>query len=120
MVWVLLDVIGFLMSSRQSDGSLLFSGSDDRTIAVYTAKTWARVCTLTGHEGAVRHLCVSPSGSHLASASADFTIRIWFVWRWWFVVRSFYCRVLFLFVFFALKHNCIKSGAVFAESVLTS
>ena len=73
--WILVEEA--LLYSRQPDESILFSGSDDRTIAAYATKSWTRICTLSGHEGAVRSICVSPSGIHLASASADFTVRIW-------------------------------------------
>jgi WD40 repeat protein len=70
------------------DGSKLFSGSHDCKIHIWgdeeargvsDAADWVIACvgTLSGHEGGVRALCVSPDGKRLASGSHDCTIRLW-------------------------------------------
>ncbi len=65
---------------RSLDGTRLYTGSDDKTVSLFDSKSWKKLCTLTGHDGAVRAVAVSPLGVHFASAGTDFVVRIWFVW----------------------------------------
>ena len=59
------------------DGSILASGSYDRTICLWDVDTGKLRKTLKGHTDNVRHVAFSPTGLILASASDDGTIRLW-------------------------------------------
>ena len=59
------------------DGSLLASGSKDRTIRLWDAATGDPISTLTGHEDAIRDVTFSPDGRTIASGSLDTTVRVW-------------------------------------------
>ena len=56
------------------DGSRIASGSSDRTIKIWDAKSGKEIRTLEGHSDSV---AFSPDGSRIASGSADRTIKIW-------------------------------------------
>ena len=58
------------------DGTLLYSGSYDQTIRVWSTADWHCLRVLKGHGGGVRALAVAPDGSALYSAAADNTIRV--------------------------------------------
>ena len=61
-----------------SDGQRIISGSEDRTIRIWDAKTGAPVGKpLEGHTDNVWSVAYSPNGQHIISGSADHTIRIW-------------------------------------------
>lgn len=62
--------------------SLLFTGSYDKTIAIWDMKDWSRVTALKGHGGGIRALALSPDGALLYSAGADNTIRAWDTHTW--------------------------------------
>jgi len=59
-------------------GEILASGSDDFTLFLWTPATEkAPIARLTGHVQAINHLCFSPDGRQLASASFDKKVKVW-------------------------------------------
>ena len=65
------------------DGTLLASGSEDKTVKIWDMSSGSPVekCTLEGHSGGVRSVAWSPDGKTLASGSNDQTVRLWDVER---------------------------------------
>ena len=59
------------------DGSTLASGSEDKTIRLWSVATGEQRAILTGHTEAVKSIAFSPNGVTLASGSEDSTIRLW-------------------------------------------
>ncbi|KAJ9654752.1 hypothetical protein H2198_006270 [Neophaeococcomyces mojaviensis] len=59
------------------DGSLLASGSFDKTVRLWNPTTGQEVQTLEGHTECVRAVAFSHDGSLLASASDDGTVLLW-------------------------------------------
>lgn len=59
------------------NSSILISGSGDKTVRVWDAKTgnWKRI--INGHEDRVLSVAVSSDGEAIAGGSTDRTIRIW-------------------------------------------
>lgn len=64
----------------ETDGTYLYSGSDDKTVRVWGLSDLERVTTLRGHSDNVRAL--QPLPGCLASGSWDKTIRIWSTETW--------------------------------------
>jgi WD40 repeat protein len=61
------------------DGQFLISGSSDKTIKLWNAKTGQLIRTLRGHTDQIRWLAISPDSQSLASIGSqnDKTIRLW-------------------------------------------
>ncbi len=59
------------------DGKTLASGSDDKTVMLWTTDTGQRLKTLEGHKERVWSVAFSADGKTLASGSEDKTIRVW-------------------------------------------
>jgi WD40 repeat protein len=60
------------------NGQQIISGSGDRTIRIWDAKTGAVLGTpLRGHSDVIWSVAYSPSGQHIVSGSEDGTIRVW-------------------------------------------
>jgi WD40 repeat protein len=60
-----------------SCGTELLSGSDDKTVRVWSADDLALLRTLPGHENSVNSVGWSSAGAHIVSGSSDGSVRIW-------------------------------------------
>ncbi|KAF9817023.1 hypothetical protein IEO21_03697 [Rhodonia placenta] len=59
------------------DGQWVVSGSKDRGVQFWDAKTAIAHCMLQGHKNSVISIDLSPSGNILATGSGDWQARIW-------------------------------------------
>ena len=59
------------------DGKYLASGSYDKTVKIWDAKSGQCIRTLKGHSNVVNSVCWSPDGKYLASGSYDKAVKIW-------------------------------------------
>jgi WD40 repeat protein len=59
------------------DGALLATGSDDRSIILWSTDDWKPATVLSGHEDRVWRLSFTPEGDMLLSAGSDGTMRWW-------------------------------------------
>lgn len=59
------------------EGTLLASGSEDRTIQLWRTDNHTNVATLKGHTAWVNAVAFSPDGTLMASGSSDKTVRLW-------------------------------------------
>jgi len=68
------------VNSLSSSGDYLASGSEDKTIKIWSIKHRYELATLRGHTDEVTSVAFSPDGEALVSASEDGLIKIW-DWR---------------------------------------
>jgi WD40 repeat protein len=59
------------------DGRQLVSGSRDRTLKVWDARTGQVLLDLAGHTGTVFSAAYSPDGTRVISGSSDRTLKVW-------------------------------------------
>ncbi|KAH8104960.1 hypothetical protein DFH11DRAFT_1324376 [Phellopilus nigrolimitatus] len=59
------------------DGQQIVSGSDNRTVRIWDAKSGQQLHELSGHTSVVTSVAYSPDGQHIVSGSSDRTVRIW-------------------------------------------
>lgn len=59
------------------DGQYIVSGSEDRTIKVWSLRTGECVRTLSGSSGNVSSVAVTPDSQYIVSSGLDKDIRIW-------------------------------------------
>ncbi|MEH2238817.1 serine/threonine-protein kinase [Nostoc sp.] len=59
------------------DGTILASGSDDKTIKLWNLASEKQIQTLEGHSDWIWTVAFSPDSKTLASGSADKTIKLW-------------------------------------------
>jgi WD40 repeat protein len=62
-----------------SDGLLIATGGEDRTVRLWSGATHQNIGSYTGHKGSVNALAFSPDHRRLASTGNDNTLRIWIV-----------------------------------------
>jgi WD40 repeat protein len=67
--------------SFSPDGSQLVSGSNDKTLSLWSVASGALHKTLAGHTAGV-NVAFHPNGHQVASVSNDQTIRLWTVCEW--------------------------------------
>jgi COMPASS component SWD3 len=58
-----------------SDGKILASGGDDKTIKLWNLSTNALLHTLTGHRDRIKSILMTPDGQTVISSSFDNTIK---------------------------------------------
>ena len=59
------------------DGKRIASGSHDRTLRLWDAKTGQVINVMNGHDSLVWSVAFSPDGKRIASGSSDRTLRLW-------------------------------------------
>ena len=60
-----------------SDGRLILSGGDDKTVLVWEAASGIVLFTHRKHTGKVQTVAWSPDGRYIASGSDDKTVQVW-------------------------------------------
>lgn len=68
---------GVISVGLSKDEQWLVSGSDDRTLIVWSATTWNPVTTLRGHAGRILHVEFSADCRNIVSSATDSLIKVW-------------------------------------------
>ena len=55
------------------------SGSEDKTVKLWSVEPWTELTTLKGHKSNVYSVAFSPDGKYLASGSDDKSVKLWSV-----------------------------------------
>jgi WD40 repeat protein len=61
------------------DGKYIASGSDDKTVKLWSIESQKKLATLQGHLDTVSSIAFSSDGKCLASGSYDNTAKLWSV-----------------------------------------
>ncbi len=64
------------------DGTMLASGSQDKTVQLWNVATREHIAIFSGHTAGVTSVAFSPDGTMLASASGDNKIKLWDTSEW--------------------------------------
>ncbi|KAF4518414.1 hypothetical protein B566_EDAN002067 [Ephemera danica] len=59
------------------EGQFLITSSYDNTAKIWSHKTWQPLKTLSGHDGKVMCVDISPDSAYVATASYDRTFKLW-------------------------------------------
>jgi hypothetical protein len=65
--------------SLSADGRFALSGSDDKTLKLWSVATGQCLHTFTGHKGRVNSVSLSADGRFALSGSSDNTLKLWSV-----------------------------------------
>jgi ribosome assembly protein 4 len=67
------------LSCKDGQATRMLTGSDDFTMILWQKEFqgWKLLARLTGHQKIVNHVCFSPDGRWIASASFDRSIKVW-------------------------------------------
>ncbi len=68
---------GVFAVAISSDGKTVATGGFDKSIRLWNADSGKPIRKLEGHTASIRNLAFSPNDEELASASSDFTVRLW-------------------------------------------
>lgn len=60
-----------------SDGKILASASDDKTIILWDVKTWKQYLEIKGHNGQIKSVKFSHDNKYLASLDSENVLKIW-------------------------------------------
>ena len=69
------DTIGTLAFSK--DGTMLASGSDDRSVEVWRTADWTKLVDFVADQKTVRSLGFSPDGTNLVTGGGQGVAKIW-------------------------------------------
>lgn len=58
-------------------GTVIISGSTEKTLRLWDPRTCVKLLKLKGHTDNVKALVVSRDGSHCISGSSDGSIKVW-------------------------------------------
>ena len=61
------------------DGQSVVSGSDDKTVRLWSVESGELLQTMEGHTSPVMSVSFSPDGQSVVSGSKDKTVRLWSV-----------------------------------------
>lgn len=68
---------GLTASALSADGKLLASGSEDRTIKLWSIPSGELLRTISAHKETVSHVAFTPDGRLLAASAWDKTVSVW-------------------------------------------